>query len=163
MSYALYAANTIYSQTKQMGIATGYATVYTDVIPLLFAVCPECIQSQKVAQSRAKTRWAIPLLGVGLAALVIGLIIPKSVSCIFPLIVMGIGFGFGGGLLAANLRANSMLDLAARGRLLNDTELIYMFGTNLNQLAVKNGRKVAISSTFYEHLKQNTDPRNLLG
>ena len=154
-SHTVYGANTT-SSSWQSGPRIGTTTEYKDIIPLSFAICKDCAESQKTVKTRAKKRLGFSIGAVGLVALLIAMIFGTATQggiCLPMGVIIVITFSWGGGLLAMIPRIKSTFDIAVHGKSLSDDDLFYVFHSDLVGLARKNNRNTAFSSSHYSRLK----------
>ena len=154
-AYTIYAANTA-SESWRNAQSSGTTTVYKEILPLTFAICKDCMQTQKSVKTQRKLRQALPLIGVGVAAIILGIILQtptKSGICLPTLLVVTVTFGWGGGLLGVLKRTRSMLDKAIQGQRLSDDELVYAFHPEMRQMATQHERNFVCTESHYYRIK----------
>jgi hypothetical protein len=149
--YPVYVANVSHS-TNRSGAATTTRTSYTDILPATFTVCKDCLEKQKQIKTQRKMRNATILLGIGVAALILGLFGRNAISdavCLPSLVVVALTFGVGLGILSVVRRIRATLDRAAGGGRLSDEDLVYVFHDDLTKLAAKMERTGFLTEARY--------------
>ena len=157
-SYPIYAANSS-SSSWSNAQSTGTKTVYKDILPLSFAICQDCLQAQITAKTRRKQRQALPLIGAGVAAILIGIIFKTATQsgiCLPMLFIVMVTFGWGGGLLAMLPRTRKALERAAQGHRLSEDDLVYVFHGEMQKLAAKNKRNFVCTESHYYRIKTHS-------
>lgn len=154
--YSVYVANVSHSANRS-GAATTTRTSYTDILPATFTVCKDCLEKQKQIKTARKMRNATILLGIGVAALILGVVgrnVIGDAVCLPSLLVVGVTFGVGLGLLGVVRRIRAILDRVAGGGRFSNDDLVYVFHDDLNKLAARMERTGFLTEARYRGLSE---------